>query len=327
MPAAVPLVRVVRSGLEESVHAGHIAVSDADGRLVAWAGDPEWLVFARSSMKPLQATVSLRRLMDQLPDDLVAIACASHNAEPGHLRAVRRLLRAGGVPVAALRCPPALPSRSADAARAGGPRRIYHNCSGKHAGMLAGARAAGWPLETYLEVGHPLQREITKTIRRATGVERPTIGVDGCGLPVHGVPLRAMATLYARLARPDRLGTLGPTAARAVAAMRAHPFLVAGTGGLDTVLMPAVPGVLSKGGAEALACAAVMDEGLGVAVKIDDGGDRASAPALIHALALLGAIGDEQLDALAPIARRPVLGGGRPVGALEASFRLRRPRR
>jgi L-asparaginase II len=194
MPSAVPLVRVVRSGLVESVHAGHVAVCDADGRLLAAAGDPERVVFSRSSMKPLQASVALRRIAGSLPDDLVAIACASHNGEPDHVRAVRRLLRAGGVREGALECPPAFPSRRSDAARASGPRRIFHNCSGKHAGMLVGARARGWPLETYLDPSHPLQREVTRAIRRATGVEDPPIGVDGCGLPVHGVPLRAMAT-------------------------------------------------------------------------------------------------------------------------------------
>jgi L-asparaginase II len=326
MPSAAPLVRVVRSGLEESVHAGHVAVCDADGRLLASLGDPDRLVFARSSMKPLQAAVSLRRIADGLPDDLVAIACASHNGEPEHARAVRRLLRAGDARESALGCPPAFPSRRSDAARASGPRRIFHNCSGKHAGMLAAARAAGAPLETYLDAAHPLQREITGAIRRATGVDRPPIGIDGCGLPVHGLPLRAMATLYARLARPARLGPLHATAERCVAAMRAHPFLVAGTGRLDTALMPAVPGVVSKGGAEALACAAILADGVGVAVKIDDGGDRAAGPALVRALSLLGAIDGDGDAALEAIARPAVLGGGRPVGALEASFRLRRAR-
>jgi L-asparaginase II len=316
----------VRSGLVESVHAGHVAVCDADGRLLAAAGDPERVVFSRSSMKPLQASVALRRIAGSLPDDLVAIACASHNGEPDHVRAVRRLLRAGGVREGALECPPAFPSRRSDAARASGPRRIFHNCSGKHAGMLVGARARGWPLETYLDPSHPLQREVTRAIRRATGVEDPPIGVDGCGLPVHGVPLRAMATLYARLARPGWLGPLRATARRAVDAMRAHPFLVAGTGRLDTALMPALPDVVSKGGAEALACAAILADGIGIAVKIEDGGDRATGPALVRVLSLFGAVGGDADAALAAVARPDVLGGGRPVGTLEAAFGLRRPR-
>jgi L-asparaginase II len=203
---------------------------------------------------------------------------------------------------------------------------VFHNCSGKHAGMLVGASAAGWSLETYLEPGHPLQREITRAVRRATDVERSPIGVDGCGAPVFGLPLRAMATLYARLVRPDRLGPLEWSAARAVAAMRAHPFLLAGTDRVDTILMSAVPGIVTKGGAEALACAAILEPGLGLAVKIEDGGDRATGPALVRALQLLGAIGDEWPESLSSIARPPVLGGGRPVGELAAEFGLRRPR-
>jgi L-asparaginase II len=311
----------------ESVHAGHIAVCDAEGGIVASLGDPDRVVFARSAMKPLQASVSLGLIeVADLLDDLVAVASASHNAEADHVRAVRRLLRAGGVAESALRCPPALPTRREDASRARGPRRVFHNCSGKHAGMLAACAGAGWPSETYLEPSHPLQQEIVHAVRRATDVADPVIGVDGCGVPVHALPLSAMATLFARLTRTERLGPLEAIAERVVSAMRTHPFLVAGTGRTDTALMEAVPDVVSKGGAEALHCVGLLGPGLGVAVKVEDGGERASGPALLRALELLGAISDEQLETLAPIARRPVLGGGRPVGELVADFRLRRPR-
>lgn len=325
MPS-VPLVRVVRSGLDESVHLGHVAVCDAKGRLVAVAGDPDRPVFARSSMKPLQAAVAIRRIPAELAEDLVAVACGSHNAEPDQVRAVRRLLRAGGAAESMLRCPEAFPIRVEDAIRAGKSRRIFYNCSGKHAAMLSACLGAGWPTETYLELGHPLQREILEAVRGATGVRRPQVGVDGCGVPVHAVPLSAMATLFARLARPSRLGALEPFASRAVAAMRAHPFLVAGTGRSDTELMTVVPGIITKVGAEALHCAAVLDGGLGVAVKIADGGDRAAAPALVRALSQLGAIGESELARLSAVARPSVLGGGRPVGEMVAEFHLRRPR-
>ncbi|HZD18056.1 MAG TPA: asparaginase [Actinomycetota bacterium] len=326
MSAAAPLVRVLRSGLEESVHTGHVAVCDPEGRLLAAVGDPHHAVFARSSMKPLQAAVALRRIDVPLADDLVAIVCASHNAEPVHVRAVRRVLRAGGLTEAALRCPLALPVRTEDARRVGRSRRVFHDCSGKHAGMILAAASAGWVRERYLEPDHQLQREILRAVRSATGVERPAIGVDGCGVPVHGVPLSAMATLYARLARPERLGVLGPTARRATLAMHSHPHLVAGTGRTDTLLMSAAPGIVSKGGAEALHCAAILEAGVGVAVKVADGGERASGPALVHALALLGAVPPDRSEDLARLVRRPVLGGGRPVGELVAGFRLRRPR-
>jgi L-asparaginase II len=323
MPSAIPLVRVVRSGLVESVHAGHVAACDARGRVLAALGDPHRVLYSRSSTKPLQAAVSLRHI-GELPEDLVAIMCASHNGEPEHLQAVRRLLRRGGVLVSALGCPPDLPSRPRDARRAGRATRIAHNCSGKHAGMLVACVRAGWDLDTYLAPGHPLQRDVLRAVRRGTGVDRPVVGVDGCGAPVHGVTLSGMATLFARLARPEHLGPYAAQAARAVAAMRAHPFLVGGSGRTDTLLISRAPGIVSKVGAEGLFCAASLDQGIGVAVRIEDGGDRASGPALIHALAELGMLTPEDLQHLAPVARREVLGGGGPVGAVEAAFRLRR---
>ena len=324
MPSAVPLVRVVRSGVQESVHLGHVAVCDADGRLLASLGDPHRPAFARSSMKPLQAAVSLRHVEADLPDELVAVMCGSHNGEPQHVKAVRRLLRTAGVSESELRCPRAFPGVMPAALEAGRTRRVYHNCSGKHAGMLAACVGAGWPLQTYLEPSSPLQRSIIRAVRRATGVYRPEIGVDGCGAPVFAVPLSAMASLYAGLVRPERLGTLAPTASRAIRAMRAHPFLVAGTGRIDTDLMSAVPGVVSKVGAEGLLCAGLVDRGVGVAVKIEDGGDRAAGPALLRILRLLDALTDEQAAKLRFL-RPPVLGGGRRVGELAADFRLRRP--
>jgi L-asparaginase II len=325
VPNAVPLVRVVRSGVAESIHLGHVAVCDPSGRLLAVAGDPDRLLFSRSSMKPLQAAVSLRRIGEPPPPELVAIMCASHNGEPVHVRAVRRLLRSGGLSERRLRCPPDLPMAPSARREVAGPRRVFHNCSGKHAGMLLASERAGLELDAYLDPSHPLQREIVRAVRTATDAD-PLIGVDGCGAPVHGLPLRGMATLFARLSGPERLGRFTEHAATAVAAMRAEPYLVAGRGRSDTRIMEAVPGVICKVGAEGLHCAAVLGQGIGVAVRADDGGDRAGAPALLRALELLGVLDERQLERLAPVAAPPVPGGGRPVGALEAVFGLRRPR-
>ncbi|HVH53114.1 MAG TPA: asparaginase, partial [Actinomycetota bacterium] len=160
MASGTVLARVLRSGLEESVHLGHVAVCDVDGHLVAWAGDPHRLVFARSTMKPVQAAVSLGAIGDGLGDDLVAVMCASHNGEPVHVAAVRRLLRAAGLGLSALRNPPGWPLDPRSMARAGRPRRVLHNCSGKHAGMVAGCERRGWDLEGYRSAAHPLQRRV-----------------------------------------------------------------------------------------------------------------------------------------------------------------------
>lgn len=323
VPRAEPIVRVVRSGLEESVHLGHVAVADAEGRLVARLGDPFHPVFLRSATKPLQAAVSLSQFDEDLPDRLVAALCGSHNGEPVHVAAARAVLHRGGLGVSALRCPPALPLDRGAMLAAGRPRRIFHNCSAKHAGMAVASALGGLDVRTYPRPPHPLQRRVLRAVRRGTGVERPRIGVDGCGVPVHGVPLAAAATLYARLLAPERFGRLGRPVERAVDAMRAEPYLVAGRGRIDTAVMEQVPGLVVKVGAEALHCAAVPALGLGVAVKVADGGERASGPALIHALWRLGAIDDAQLERLGRHARRPVTGGGRPVGEVVAAFSLR----
>ncbi len=327
MSGAAPLVRVIRSGLEESAHAGHVAVCDEDGRLLGGIGDPHHPLFSRSSMKPLQAAVCLGRMGDELPaQDLVAVMCASHNGEPVHVRTVQALLKAGGVAENRLGCPADLPMRTEDRRRIERRRPIYHNCSGKHAGMLVACERAGLGLASYLQPTHPLQREIARAVERATGIDRPVVGVDGCGAPVHGLPLSGLATLFARLVRPERLGPLAATAEIAVSAMRAQPYLVAGRDRSDTAIMGEIPEVVCKVGAEGLHCAGVTSSGIGVAVKISDGGDRAAAPALLRSLELLGALTAEQLQHLETLVRPPVLGGGRPVGELEADFRLRRGR-
>jgi L-asparaginase II len=320
----VPLARVIRSGLEESVHTGDVVVVDADGALMAHAGDPDRQVFARSSMKPLQATVSLSLAPYDFADREIAVMCASHNAEPRHIEAVRSLLARARVDEDALRCPMARPwddeTLAADPAR----RRINSDCSGKHAGMLAACRAHGWPLETYRDPDHPLQQEVLRAVLVATGEDRVHIGVDGCGVPVHGMPLRAMATIYARLARPERLGNLEVSARRAVGAMRAEPYMVAGRNRPDTAVMQEAAEVIAKGGAEGLMCGAVLDRGLGVAVKLRDGSSRAAGLALIHALRCLDVLDERILTRLGPFATPAVLGGGERVGQIESGFELTR---
>ena len=320
---AVPLVRLVRSGLEESVHTGHVAVCDADGRLVAWAGDPERVVYARSCMKPLQGAVSLRAIDEPLPDREVAIICASHNGEPIHVGAVQAVLERAGLGPDALRNPPGWPIDPSSMARAQLKHKLLHNCSGKHAGMLLACVRGGWDLETYPRPSHPYQRRVLRAVLRATGLDEVRVGVDGCGVPVHAMPLRSMATLFARLADPERLGDLADAADRAVEGMLAEPYLVGGRHRVDTDVMAATGDVLAKSGAEALECAAVLPSGLGVAVRIEDGGWRAGAPALIHALRSIDALTAAQVRGLAEHAEPPVTGGDRRVGELEPVFDLR----
>jgi L-asparaginase II len=320
--AGVPLVRVIRSGLEESVHAGDVAVVDGAGKVTMWAGDPDRLLFARSSMKPLQATVSLSQSPFDFSDKEVAVMCASHNAEPLHVEAVRSLLARAGVDEEALQCPAMRPWDDETAGADPERRRINSDCSGKHGGMLAACVAQGWPTYSYRTPEHPLQKRVMEAVLQATGLDTVRVGVDGCGVPVHGLPLRSMATIYARLSTPDRWGSLAPFADHAVRAMRGEPYLVAGRNRVDTAVMQVAPGILVKGGAEGLICAALIDIGLGVAVKVADGAHRAAGSALIHTLHSMDRLEQTQVEHLAPYARPPVLGGGEPVGEIQPVFSL-----
>jgi L-asparaginase II len=325
VPQPELLAHVVRSGLEESIHLGHVAVCDADGRSVAGVGDPDRRVFSRSSMKPLQAAVSMSVAGE---DDLtlaeIAVMCSSHNGETVHVDTVRRVLRRAALGFEALRCPPGWPLDPEAMGNAGRPRPELHNCSGKHAGKLLASVRAEWDIDAYLDPQHPLQQRILSAVLSATDQDRIEVGVDGCGAPVHAMPLSKMALLYARLSEPERLGDLGTFVLRATTAMVAEPYLVAGRDRLDTAMMEVAPSVVVKVGAEGLVCAAVLGEGIGIAVKIADGSSRAAGPALIEALGQIGVLDDPQVEKLRAHARPDVLGGGRPVGELKPILRLQR---
>jgi L-asparaginase II len=321
MARRVELVHVVRNGLVESVHTGDVAVCDAEGRVHAFAGDPDRLLFGRSCQKPLQGVVSFDAMDEpELTDDEIGVMCASHSGEAMHIAAIRRLLRRGPVPVSALQTP-------RDRATKGARSRIWDGCSGNHAGFLVASARRGWDLATYRERRHPIQRRVTRAVVSATDVERPVMGVDGCGIPVHGVPLRAMATMFARLGRPERLGRLAPAADRIVRGMLASPHMVGGTRRLDTDVMLAMPGdVVAKEGAEGLVCATALPQGLGIAMKSADGNWRRPAPAFVRVLFDLDALTEEAVGRLRHHAHQPVLGGEEPQGAVEAVVRLRRAR-
>jgi L-asparaginase II len=307
LTSAPLVVEVERSGVVESTHLVDVAVVDVTGEVVAAAGDPERLAAWRSSAKPIQARASIEAGWTPSDDRALAIACASHNGEPEHVSAVRAVLAAAGLDEAALRCPPDVPLYPPAARTVLGPASIFHNCSGKHAAMLAACAASGWPLETYLEAEHQLQVRMRSAVGSITGSVRGML-VDGCGVPTFVAPLRALAR-----------GLRSVDGGAEAAAMRAHPFLVAGTDRLDTELMAADPRVLIKSGAEGLACLAV--EGLGIAVKVRDGAARPRGPAVLSVLEQLGLTTPDFL----PQHREPaVLGGGRRVGSVRARGLLER---
>ncbi|HKG51036.1 MAG TPA: asparaginase [Actinomycetales bacterium] len=308
----VPVATVVRSGFVESVHHGTVVVLDAGGRELLAVGDPQAPVFPRSSNKPVQAAAMVRAGLD-VEDELLALAAASHSGEPEHLDGVRKLLASAGLTEADLQNTPDLPLDPRERERwlAAGerPSSIAQNCSGKHAAMLATCQAAGWDLRSYLDPGHPLQRLVAEVLAELAQEPVAHVGVDGCGAPVLAVSLTGLARAFSAVVRADA-GTAEHRVGRAV---RAFPRMVGGSRRDVTALMQAVPGLLAKDGAEAVYGAALAD-GTAVAVKITDGGNRARPVVLAQALREAGV--DPELVAF--LDEAPVLGHGRPVGAVRA---------
>jgi L-asparaginase II len=261
-----------RGDVVESRHVVH-AVVVQDGAVVEQAGDPSIVAYLRSAAKPFQA-LPLVQARDDLTSEEIAIACASHRAQPAQLDAVRSLLAKAPATEDELEC--------GTAGSESGPTKLEHNCSGKHAGMLALCRTRGWQSVGYRLAGHAVQQACAAEIAAAAEVpedDLPT-AVDGCGVVTFALPLERMALLFARL--EDR-----PGGADAAAAMRAHPELIRGAGAPDTVLMQELGGWTAKGGAEGLLCACGPG-GLGLALKVVDGAGRAVGPALAVLLRRLG---------------------------------------
>ncbi|MER6061339.1 asparaginase [Streptomyces sp. NPDC001792] len=313
-PSAPVLAEVVRSGFVEGRHRGSVVLLAADGS-VEWAvGEVASPVFPRSSNKPMQAAGMLRAGLD-LRGERLALAAASHSGEPFHRDLVRAMLDEHGLTPEHLQCPPALPldqeEQEAYLAAGGRRDRVAMNCSGKHTAMLAAAALRDWPLGSYLDPDHPLQRLIRTVVEEAAGEPVAAVGVDGCGAPLMAISLTGLARAF----RSFVLAAPGTPERRVADAMRAHPEYVAGTHRHDTWLMREMPGVLSKVGAEAVQALALPD-GRALALKIEDGGVRALGPVLARALRLAGVTA----PVVDRVGRTPVLGRGETVGEVRAVF-------
>ena len=265
------VVEATRGDVVEASHRVH-AVAVADGRIVESCGDPMLVTFFRSSAKPIQALPVVRARPD-LDDAEIAIACASHLHRPDQLEPVRRLLTKAGATEDDLECGPE-------------PTRLEHNCSGKHAAMLLLCRERGWSPHGYRLATHPCQEEMLAEIAAAVEADPSSLptAIDGCGVVTHALSLERTAHAFSRLEALDG-------GARAADAMRSHPELIRGDGAADTELMRLGDGWVAKGGAEGLLCAG--RDGLGIALKVEDGAQRPIRPGLASFLARLGfATGD-----------------------------------
>ena len=343
IPIAEPLVEVKRGSITESRHRGHIVVVDPEGNLIASLGAPGNVTYLRSSAKPFQAIpLLITGAADRFgfTDREVALACGSHNGEPIHTEIVASMLKKIGLGPEALHCGAHEPY-GVEAAldlrnRGEQPSALHNNCSGKHAGMLAVALHLGAPIDNYESPVNPVQKAIVDVVSQFSGVAVTdmAIGIDGCAVPAFGITVKAMALAYARLVSPPASfdKTTRDACERIVRVMSAYPELIGGTSDrLDTELMRAAPSrLVSKVGAEGVYTAGVRPseewpQGLGVALKIEDGDDKRARPTVvIELLRQLGVLHDESLEAVSKYAFFPVKNRrGDLVGEIRAAFDLK----
>ncbi|GBF81706.1 asparaginase [Aphanothece sacrum] len=283
-------VHLLREGIIESTHRVEATVCDDRGRLLSVAGSSETTAFVRSALKPFQAlavtsTGTLERY--DLTDKDLAIICSSHQGAVEQARQVFNVLWRSDIDPSALQCP--IPKKSHSP--------LEHNCSGKHAGMLAVCQQRNWPLNTYLRRSSPVQQLILSKISELLAMPGDElIGAhDDCGAPTYSMKLGQMAHLYAQLASGNNIDL-----ERVLRAMTYHPMMVAGPGIFDTELMSLTDGELvSKSGAEGIQCVGRVGEGMGLAIKVTDGSKRAKCAVAIHVLRQIGWITPTVAETLA----------------------------
>lgn len=283
-------VQLLREGIVESAHTAHAVVCDSRGRTLSVAGNAETACFIRSALKPFQAlSVTASGTLETygLDDRDLAIMCASHRGTMAHIRQSFHILWKADIEPNHLQCP----------TPEGASSPLAHNCSGKHAGMLAVAKQQHWPLDNYLHRNHPVQKLILSRVAELLGMPADEFiaAHDDCGAPTYFMQLHQMATLFAKLASGDNLEM-----ERIVRAMTHYPEMVAGEDTFDTVLMEQTHGALvSKSGAEGIQCIGRVGQGLGLAIKVQDGAKRAKYAVAVHLLRQLGWISPEASEALA----------------------------
>ncbi len=328
------LCEVLRSNNIASLHRGHIAVADKDGRLLFSSGVPRFRTHARSVLKPLQLLAVVESgaadTFSLSPEEL-AVMAGSHSGSARHTETVARVLEKIGLDENSLECGVHHPIDVEEGKLIHeGKRRLsklHNNCSGKHAGMLVTCRHKGWEHRGYVAHSHPLHELVLGTAAAVMGlgpVSSLELAVDGCGLPTPYVELKSLAVGFARLATSSGGVAATGSMARVADAMVGHPYLVAGTGRLCTAIMTALKGnVVAKGGGEAVYCVASRKTGVGLCVKIEDGTFRAVGPAVIEAMRQLGMVEESHLNELAEF-RTPQMKNCREevVGQIRPSFRL-----
>lgn len=330
MDANPVLAETIRGNWIENRHRGAYVVVDADGTIIASAGDIERPIFPRSAIKSMQALPIFAQHAEEKfhhTEEELALACASHHGEDAHVATAQGLLTRLGLSVADLECGAHQPTNSAarEALRAAGaePSALHNNCSGKHSGMLSVALAMGVPTVGYVGREHEVQKRVRAAVEAVIGeaLSEGRCGTDGCSIPTFAAPLRAFAFGFARMATGKGIsGELATAAKRLFDAATSHPHLVAGTGHADTLLMAAFKGrLMQKVGAEGVQCGAIRDKGWGYALKCDDGNIAASQAMLAGMLLQLADPDAEQSAVLEGLAHQKLKSvRGAEVGELRA---------
>ncbi|MBT3640126.1 MAG: asparaginase [Acidiferrobacteraceae bacterium] len=328
MNANPVLVEVTRGEMVESRHRGAVALAHSNGQTISGIGDVARLIYPRSALKPLQALHLIESgaaAAYQLGEREIALACASHNGEEPHVAAVVQWLKRLGLDESALECGAHPPRRSFDReallSQGKKPGPAHNNCSGKHCGFLTAALHGEHPPQAYIAREHPVQQAVMTLIGELAGIslQEAPHGIDGCGIPVAGIPLDHLAMAFARFASGDGLSGGRASAARQVYdAMVNEPFMVAGTNRWCTNAIEAGRGAfIVKTGAEGVYCAAIPEAGIGVALKIDDGAHRASECAMGAVLSKIPGLRALFADSPAELIRVPVKNvAGKTVGEI-----------
>ncbi len=334
MDANPILVEQTRGDTVENRHRGAFVITDADGNVIAAAGDISRPVFPRSAIKSMQALAMVTSgALDRfaLSDEQLALACASHHGEEVHVTKVAHFLGGLGLSEGHLECGAHQPTngKARAALRAAGlqPTALHNNCSGKHSGMLGVAQALGVDPAGYVERDHPVQVAVRAAIETVVGspLSIDLCGRDGCSIPTWAAPLRGFAQGFAKMATGKGLPPdLGAAATRIFDAATGNPLLVAGTGHFDTLTMEAFGGrVMQKGGAEGVQCGAIRDKGWGYALKCDDGNMQASVVMVANLLLRFASPDEAQADVLGSFARQLVKNvRGIEVGEMRATAEM-----
>lgn len=303
------LIHVTRGNVVENIHRGDIAIVDSEGSLIAWKGDPQKYTYMRSCAKPLQASAVLESGAASrfgLQGKEIAIMCASHYAESFHTEAVQSILSKIGLQEESLTLgetysmSEAVKDHMLRSSQA--KRKLYNNCSGKHAGMLALAAHKDYDISDYIQKSHPVQQTMLETVAEYCDydADKIEIGIDGCGVPVFALPIYNMALSYAKLADRNKLQAERKQAAEVlVKAMTNYPEMISGTGGFCSELMKHTKGrILAKLGADAVYCVSILDRNIGIAVKIEDGNVKVLSSVVMEVLMQLNALTQEEIALL-----------------------------